>query len=335
MDGGASSTGENYAWAATRFAETLCAAPPPPLKLEPTPVPASNLSEHASLMSEVTPSDESEHHKRRVRNTESSRGTKRARIDDATSASSSPVKSHTRRCREKVNEKFARLLEALPAAPPGVEVKHKAQILEYAIRVFRRLLERRAELRVDIALASPSALARWAASRPLSDFAALYARKHRWPYVETWRDGVLIAAHANAPHAHLRTLSACVTSQAGIVGRVTASKRPEWLPHPHDDAVVFPRASAAASAGVVLALGVPAGRDSVLLFMDTVARDYCTEEVTKVAELANLVAETHDQMKERRQAEADINFQATAPLCLDNLPMEPFQNADLPPALCL
>lgn len=328
-------TGENYAWAATRFAEALCAAPPPPLKLAPPPI-ASNLSEHASLISGMTPSDESEHpSNKRCAHTESSRETKRMKFDEATSASSSPVKSHTRKCREKVNEKFARLLEALPPAPPGVEVKHKAQILEYTIQIFRTLLERRAALRVDIALASPAALAKWAASRPLSAFAALYARKHRWPYVETWHDGSLIAAHADATHGYLRSMAACITPQSGMVRRVSASKRPEWLPRPHDDAVVFPRANAAATAGVVLAFGVPAGHDSVLLFMDVVSRDYCTEEVAKVAELANLVAETHLQMKERQQVDADISFQSHQPLCLDNLPLEPFQNADLPPALCL
>ena len=117
------------------------------------------------------------------------------------------VKSHTRKCREKVNEKFNLLLEALPRPPAGVEVKHKAQILEYTIRVFKSLLQKRATLRMELALSSSKTLFEWARStlhKPqtgirsnqwtelpsisslLEQFILLYCRKQNWKYAEVW-----------------------------------------------------------------------------------------------------------------------------------------------------
>lgn len=192
---------------------------------------------------------------------------------DVSGLSNSPGKSHTRRCREKVNEKFARLLEALPAAPNGVEVKHKAQILEYAIRVFRALLARRQALRVDIALASPASLARWATQRPIHAFVSLYARKHHWPYAETWRwhynttnahshSVSLEAVHAEPYANQLRALAPLATAaiargMCGVIARVAASRRAEWLPLVGADPVALARAEAAVAVGVRQVLAVP------------------------------------------------------------------------------
>ena len=48
-------------------------------------------------------------------------------------------KIHTRRSRAKLNDKMDKLLSVLPAPPPGVVIKSKAQILDYAITVFEAL----------------------------------------------------------------------------------------------------------------------------------------------------------------------------------------------------
>lgn len=46
-------------------------------------------------------------------------------------------KIHTRRSRAKLNDKMDKLLATLPEPPPGVVIKSKAQILDYAISVFK------------------------------------------------------------------------------------------------------------------------------------------------------------------------------------------------------
>lgn len=74
---------------------------------------------------------------------------------------SSLSKSHTRKCREKVTRQFENLFEVLPPPPRGVEVKHKAQILEYTISIFKSLLTERTSLQAEIALASKSSLLQW------------------------------------------------------------------------------------------------------------------------------------------------------------------------------
>lgn len=48
-------------------------------------------------------------------------------------------KIHTRRSRAKLNDKMDKLLAALPTPPPGVVVKSKAQILDYAVNVLTAL----------------------------------------------------------------------------------------------------------------------------------------------------------------------------------------------------
>lgn len=142
------------------------------------------------------------------------------------SQSSSPTlsKSHTRRCREKVTKQFEYLLQVLPSPPDGVEVKHKAQILEYTINIFRQLLLRRTTLQTEIALSSRSALHQWMTaaisayaqnsqgehksaqscvplSAVLEPFVGLYCVKKAWSYGEVW------LMH---PHDGNVSLSSCV-----------------------------------------------------------------------------------------------------------------------------
>lgn len=204
------------------------------------------------------------------------------------------VKSHTRKCREKVNEKFDRLLEALPDPPPGEEVKHKAQILDYTIRVFRELITKRASLRTEIALSSHDALEHWIASTLadasksvpagtpvpilalLEGFANLYCIKKNWKYGEMW-----VVNNGNPPQLSLdATVFNCVdhatsaaliefseetkrlcpttTSQTGgLVSRTFASQRPEWLPDVCTDSSAFTRAPLAERCKLDTALAVP------------------------------------------------------------------------------
>lgn len=271
------------------------------------------------------------------------------------SSRSSAVKSHTRRCREKVNEKFERLLEALPPPPNGVEVKHKAQILEYTIRVFRHYIARRAALNIDIALASPAALARWAAARGsqtlhslLDDFSALYARKHHWPYVETWTGSPLSLATAQvcddkSPAAEqLRVFGARARELAphspqaplGLIQRAAAAQRPEWLPAPRGDPFAFARAGLAAQAGLEVALAVPViarGCEppvAVLLFADVKERDYSSVEVARLCEFANLVASCNTRRDDDKQQQLQEHPQQPAPSTQQD--DDAFDSHDLP-----
>lgn len=328
---------------AARFAEQLCAASPslaPSMQLKLDGV--THLSDFASVVTH-SPDAALPANKRSSPDGATSSASKRARpaglpttplppklvprlkleaVDASSMLESSrdtSVKSHTRRCREKVNEKFKRLLEALPPPPEGVEVKHKAQILEYTIRVFRHYIARRSALRTDIALASSSALARWAAERAaqplpalLDAFGALYARKHSWKYAEVWapQGPALALAFASvcgpaAPQlgafaARARELPPPPPGARGLVQRAAAAQRAEWLPAPRDDPAAFARAGLAAQAGIEVALAVPVRtRDggptpvAVLLFADVEERAYSTADVAALSDFANLVADTH------------------------------------------
>ncbi len=103
--------------------------------------------------------------------------------------------SHTRRCRAKVNNKFQELLRILPKPPPKTGVKHKAQILDYTIRVFREIYAKKLHLEAELALSSKAQLNTWVDSivRPasqladiLNPFMSLICTKEKWQFAETW-----------------------------------------------------------------------------------------------------------------------------------------------------
>lgn len=103
--------------------------------------------------------------------------------------------SHTRRCRAKVNNKFAELLQILPTPPPKTGVKHKAQILDYTIRVFREIYAKKLYLEAELALSSRTHLNNWVESivRPatvladvLNPFMSLLCTKEKFAYAESW-----------------------------------------------------------------------------------------------------------------------------------------------------
>lgn len=115
------------------------------------------------------------------------------------SAAAAPVQdvhnSHTRRCRAKVNNKFAELLSVLPTPPPKTGVKHKAQILDYTIRVFREMYAKKLDLEAELALSSRAHLNSWVESivRPanaladvLNPLMSLLCTKEKFVYAESW-----------------------------------------------------------------------------------------------------------------------------------------------------
>lgn len=115
--------------------------------------------------------------------------------------------SHTRRCRAKVNNKFQELLRILPTPPPKTGVKHKAQILDYTIRVFREIYAKKLYLEAELALSSRAHLNTWVENvvKPatrladiLNPFMSLICTKEKWQFAETWVP-VVSPAKSNAP----------------------------------------------------------------------------------------------------------------------------------------
>lgn len=103
--------------------------------------------------------------------------------------------SHTRRCRAKVNSKFQELLSILPTPPPKTGIRHKAQILDYTIRVFRDIHARKMLLEAELALSSRTQLNTWiqnivSRSVTLQDaiapYLSLICTKGGWKYSEAW-----------------------------------------------------------------------------------------------------------------------------------------------------
>ncbi|CAN8061614.1 unnamed protein product [Agarophyton chilense] len=103
--------------------------------------------------------------------------------------------SHTRKCRAKVNSKFQELLSILPPPPSNTGIKHKAQILDYTIRVFRDIHARKTLLEAELALSSRVQLSAWVnsiVSRSLSiqdalaPYLSLICAKGTWKYSEAW-----------------------------------------------------------------------------------------------------------------------------------------------------
>lgn len=103
--------------------------------------------------------------------------------------------SHTRRCRAKVKSKFEELLSILPTPPPRTGIKHKAQILDYTIRVYRDIHARKTLLEAELALSSRQQLNSWvdsvvSRSASLHDalvpYLSLICTKGGWKYSEAW-----------------------------------------------------------------------------------------------------------------------------------------------------
>lgn len=90
---------------------------------------------------------------------------------------------------------FNRLKHTLPPPPPVVEVKHNAQVLDYAIFVFKTMVERTAQPEVNLVISSNQATMEWisklvqqtetfpeAAKRMMR----LFIVRHGWLHAELW-----------------------------------------------------------------------------------------------------------------------------------------------------
>lgn len=233
--------------------------------------------------------------------------------------------SHTRRCRAKVNNNFDRLLEVLPPAPEGVEVKHKAQILNYAIERFHALRCRNVELEMKLALSSPYQMHRWVRSvvakvsnltDALKPFMALICMTKNYKYAELWtptvRPGtdttalryVTGALPPNLQGSELervrryrsKSRKFVFRPRSGVPGRVFLTRRPEWLPLLNDP-IAFPRAPHAVYNQVEVTFAVPVivngSVQMVVQFYDLNRRDYEAGTLNTANDIAEMFGKSY------------------------------------------
>lgn len=234
--------------------------------------------------------------------------------------------SHTRRCRQKVNNNFERLLNALPPPPEGVEVKHKAQILSYAIERFRTVRCHNMHLEMQLAMSSPYQMRRWVQSvvgsannlrEALKPFMALICLTKKWKYAELWapqvkgggKDAMILryltgALPPTLEGDELRRLKMYRSNsrkfvfkpRSGVPGRVFLTMRPEWLPLLNDE-VAFPRAPYAVRHKVEVTFAVPVivngSVQMVVEFFDTKRRDYDPETLNMANEIAAMFGKAY------------------------------------------
>lgn len=217
--------------------------------------------------------------------------------------------SHTKLCRDRLNGMFDRLRSTLPPAPAGVEVKHKAQVLDYAISVLKGMVARTAELEVELAVSSNEATMAWisrlverAPAFPVAatEVMRVFAARRRWALAELWlahgsRDSVsLVFGESVDPTStpgsdedtppvggllEFSDLSRAFSFAPGegVQGRVWSSMRPEWLAG-LGDPKTFARADLARRFGIKTCLAVPVtvtGKiEAVVCFYDTRHRPY-------------------------------------------------------------
>ncbi|CDF37456.1 unnamed protein product [Chondrus crispus] len=138
--------------------------------------------------------------------------------------------SHTRRCRAKVNLKFQELLSILPTPPPKTGIKHKAQILDYAIRVYRDIHARKTLLEAELALSSRSQLNAWvdgivlrsiSLQDALAPYLSLICTKGGWKYSEAW-----IPAQQPIPSQPVRGKVEAVSGESNVLTPTTLLSGP-------------------------------------------------------------------------------------------------------------
>mmetsp|Transcript_3239 Transcript_3239/g.9887 ORF Transcript_3239/g.9887 Transcript_3239/m.9887 type:complete len:392 (-) Transcript_3239:164-1339(-) len=239
-------------------------------------------------------------------------------------------KSHTRRCREKVNDKFKQLLEELPSPQSGMEVQHKAQILDYTIRTLKDLSNRKTSLETELAFSSKKNLLRWVdnvitnaktfpdAVRPFLD---MFCTKKGWKYAELWlptkgnmntnqpqsemvlrlKKWVLNRSLGNVDREKLdmfgtKSEAFEFNPRVGVPGRVFSTLRPEWLPKLDNDET-FVRSSLASEFGLNVCLAVPVvirGQvAAVTVFFDTEVRDYDADCLDLAIDIASLTGNAY------------------------------------------
>lgn len=222
--------------------------------------------------------------------------------------------SHTKMCRDRLNSMFERLKRTLPPAPSGVEVKHKAQVLDYAILVLKGMVERTTQLEIELAVSSNKATMEWISKlvdrvdtfpNAAEEVMQLFSRRRGWKHAELWTTSRKTASPevdsensvtlrfcssicsetTNERKLNLQTFSKAsekyaFKAQHGVPGRVWSSMRPEWVTG-LDNSKNFHRSSLAKKHGLKVCLAVPVtitGKiEAVMCFYDTKHRPYDTQ----------------------------------------------------------
>lgn len=221
--------------------------------------------------------------------------------------------SHTKMCRDRLNNMFERLRHTLPPAPSGVEVKHKAQLLEYAIVVLKNMVDRSDELEIELAVSSNRATMDWISKlvnrvdtfpEAAEEVMRLFCRRRGWKQAELWiatkrptdqisdpdKSTILTFCKATTNETipqggsleEFSKESECYSfkSREGVQGRVWSSMRPEWVSG-LTDLKNFKRAALAKKYGVKACLAVPVtitGKiEAVMCFYDIKHRPYDTQ----------------------------------------------------------
>lgn len=235
-------------------------------------------------------------------------------LSQGNSASQSGALSHTKMCRDRLNNMFERLRHTLPPAPTGVEVKHKAQVLDYAIAVLKGMVDRTSQLEIELAVSSNKATMDWISKlvarvdtfrEASEEVMRLFAKRRGWKHAELWIAGKRpIPADADPEQATVLTFCTSVSNEAlgrganglgkfskesesyafkakeGVPGRVWSAMRPEWVTG-LTDSKNFKRSSLARRYGVKVCLAVPVtvtGKiEAVMCFYDVKHRPYDTQ----------------------------------------------------------
>lgn len=231
--------------------------------------------------------------------------------------------SHTKMCRDRLNNMFEQLRHTLPPAPAGVEVKHKAQVLDYAIAVLKSMVDRTSQLEVELAVSSNKATMDWISKlvnrvdsfpEAAKEVMKLFSKRRGWRHAELWTAGRKKSG-SDADPEESTVLSFCTSvardssmndtvsleqfskesgpyvfnAMEGVQGRVWSSMRPEWVTGLTDEKK-FRRASLAGRYGVKVCLAVPVtitGKiEAVMCFYDVKHRPYdvqCLELAMRLA----------------------------------------------------
>lgn len=234
-------------------------------------------------------------------------------LSGPTSPATSGVISHTKMCRDRLNNMFERLRHTLPPAPSGVEVKHKAQVLDYAIHVIKSMVERTSQLEIELAVSSNEAMMDWISKlvarantfpEAAEEVMNLFSTRRKWKYAELWTvnkppkhsvgqsEHPIFSFRRSVSNGTVASEGACLNkfskesetftckAKEGVQGRVWSSMRPEWVTGLFDSNN-FKRAELAKKYGLKVCLAVPITItgyiEAVMCFYDMKHRPYDTQ----------------------------------------------------------
>lgn len=177
---------------------------------------------------------------------------------------------HTQISRAKLNSKFNELLELvqpLYKVDPK-HAPHRSEVLDYAIRAFNDLTERKIYLETELALSSNESLNAYVRSavqsnasltRILEGYLAMVCAKKQWRYAELWcpntqRNALRLSGtsiHRTVVGEELRRVECFrdasadveIRPPADLIGRVYHTLRTEWM-NDLSDPEVFTRSAA-------------------------------------------------------------------------------------------